>query len=91
MADEGWFKEQLKDIDKKTEIDIRYTKLSADQVKRLGAALHPRVVKLVLWNCGLGDSGAASLAASWKGCTALTRTSTATKLVTLAPRPWLPR
>ena len=46
--------------------------LSADEVKSLCAALHPRVVKLNMRGCGLGDSGAASLAASLKGCTALT-------------------
>ena len=66
------FKATLAALRKGTEGDFSGMELSADEVESVCAALHPRVVKLDMSGCGLGASGAASLAASLKGCTAVT-------------------
>ena len=49
---------KLADLVEGSEGDFRDRKLKADEIKSVGAALHPRVVKLDFDGCGLGDSGA---------------------------------
>jgi len=72
MADETKFRAQLAAMVEGTEAIFKYQRLSPEQLDRVCAALHPKVQRLHLHSCHVGDAGARKLADVLPRCTSLT-------------------
>jgi len=72
MADETKFRAQLTAMTEGTEAIFKYLRLSPEQLDQVCAALHPKVEKLHMHSCNVGDAGVRKLAQVLPRCTSLT-------------------